>query len=112
MFSRSNRLRGRATIDRALRQRPTPGQFVTLKATPNVLGLPRVTVVASTKVSKRAVERNKLKRQCREILRQLLAKQGVDLVLALRVGAKGVPFSLLRGDIKNCLTKRNINVVK
>ena len=86
-----------------LRQRPIVGRLVTVKLTPNTLGKPRVTVVASAKVSKLAVERNKLKRRCRTILRKLLPPKGVDLVVAMRVGSKGSTYAALMDDIKYCL---------
>lgn len=86
---------------------------MTVKLAPNTLGRPRVTAVASAKVSKLAVQRNKLKRRCRSILKQLLPTTwGVDILVALRVGSKDSDYMDLFNDIRNCLNKTRINVVK
>lgn len=68
-------------------QRIFYSQNIILKAVKNDLEYSRFGIIVSTKVSKRAVDRNKIKRRIREILRINYnnIKQGIDvLVIAKR----------------------------
>ena len=87
MFPRALRLSRRRDIERVLktgRRLSTP--LMTVRHLPNGLAKPRVTVVVGTVVSKRAVARNRIKRQTRHELRQLLGglQVGVDLMISLK----------------------------
>jgi len=59
------------------------GKILGLKAVNNDLGLTRLGVLISTKVSKKAVVRNRFKRQIRDVVRAELPKikEGKDLVI-------------------------------
>lgn len=59
------------------------GKILGLKAVNNDLGLTRLGVLISTKVSKKAVIRNHFKRQIREVVKTELPriKEGKDLVV-------------------------------
>lgn len=67
---------------------------------------PRVTVVASTKVSKKAVARNRLKRVVRETVRQMLGelKPG-DYILSLKPSALAMESKDLASELKGLLKK-------
>jgi ribonuclease P protein component len=77
-----------------------------LKFRPNGLTVSRFAIVAGTTVSKRAVVRNKLRRQLREILRSRLShiRPGFDIVLIVRKPAIEKTFEYLvqtvEGDLK------------
>lgn len=70
---RSERLRRVRDIENILRRsRRAVHSSLMVRARPNELKVPRSTVVVSTAVSKEAVVRNRVKRQIRHQLRQLL----------------------------------------
>jgi len=70
----------------------------------------RFAVVVGTKVSKKAVVRNRLRRQIREMIRLRLneAKPGYDLVLVVKKEALGKTGSELEKEIKKLLKKTPI----
>ncbi len=84
MLKKSNRITKDKEFDRAFK---TGQSFYTklfgIKAADNGLESVRLGVLVSTKVSKKAVIRNKLKRQIREITRRELPalKNGKDIVI-------------------------------
>ena len=58
--------------------------IIGLKTTQNDLNLNRFGIIVSKKVSKKAVVRNKIKRQIRSIIRKIKIKQGYNcLIIAL-----------------------------
>ena len=81
---------------------------VVLQARPNELSCARVGFTVSTRVDKRAVQRNRLKRRlkaaCNEIL-QAEAKNGYDYVFSGRRAGKTSSFEDLKKDIRACLKK-------
>lgn len=84
MLKKTNRITKDKEFDRAFK---TGQSFYTkvfgVKAADNGLSLARLGVLVSTKVSKKAVVRNKIKRQIREIIQKELPhlKEGKDLVI-------------------------------
>ena len=84
MLKKTNRITKDKEFDRAFK---TGQSFYTqifgIKAVDNGLETDRLGVLISTKVSKKAVIRNKVKRQIREIIQKELPhlKQGKDLVI-------------------------------
>lgn len=76
MLSKSQRLHQERDIKKVIRYgRTTANDFFTLKLLPNHLNSNRFTVLVSTKVSKKATKRNRLKRWVREGLRLSLSQQ-------------------------------------
>lgn len=57
------------------------GKLVFLKILKNNLGNNRFGVVVSKKISKKAVNRNKIKRRLREIIRQAHIRPGLDIII-------------------------------
>jgi ribonuclease P protein component len=70
----------------------------------------RVGISISTKVSKRAVVRNRIKRQLRAALRQLLPKleRGWDLVIVVYPNALGCDYPEFLQQLKQLLTQTEI----
>lgn len=72
---------------------------------PNVLKHPRIAFVVASGVSKSAVVRNRLKRQCRDVLRVAIQAgfitQPLDIVVVIRSAAVQVPDDERRAFFKN-----------
>jgi len=63
--------------------------------------------VASKKVARRAVDRNKIKRRCRAILSKHISniQKPVALVFYAKADAKAAKFSAIESDIETLLSK-------
>lgn len=86
MFKKVNRIRKDKEFDRAFKAGQSfYGKNFGLKAVKNGQPENRFSVLISTKVSKKAVVRNRLKRQIREISKQELPKMkaGYDIVFVV-----------------------------
>ncbi|HET7931243.1 MAG TPA: ribonuclease P protein component [Rhodanobacteraceae bacterium] len=97
----SARLR-RAADFAALRQatgRASSSHF-SLRWIPAAAGECRLGMAVSRKISKRAVERNRIKRQVRESFRTRRAQlPGLDVLVIARTSAAGTPSPALRADL-------------
>ena len=83
MLKKPNRLTKTKDIDHVFKTgKSFFSKNIGIKTTDNKLGLNRITVVVSSKVSKKAVVRNKIKRRIRHIIRLELAKliTGKDII--------------------------------
>lgn len=111
------RLRGRKVCDRVLRKgRAWRGRTMLVRWLPGAPAHPAVRkgdvavyagTLASRALSKRAVERNRMRRRCREALRLILKEQesgrlvaSVQLLLCPRSSSLHAPFALLKEDIE------------
>lgn len=112
------RLKGRKTCDRLLRQgRVWKGRSMNVRwleghprhpsARPSAPGL-YVGTVASTKLDKSAVKRNRMRRRCREAFRltaeQLDIPTSLQLLLAPKSSSLSCPFTELEADARAFLT--------
>ncbi len=112
MLPYKNRLIKKKDFDRVQRT----GQFyaqnnLVMKISQNDLDEVRVGFIVSLKFSKKAVERNLMKRQLREIFRNQLKsiKKGTDIVVSTRKrqGEK-VKFDKLKGDAEELLKRSQL----
>ncbi|WJW75506.1 ribonuclease P protein component [Thiohalobacter sp. IOR34] len=79
---------------------------MTVLATPNGLAHPRLGLAISRKVSPRAVVRNRIKRQIREVFRQHQAQlAALDFVVIGRPGLRDLPADRLRSSLLYHLNK-------
>ncbi|MFA6428568.1 MAG: ribonuclease P protein component [Candidatus Buchananbacteria bacterium] len=91
MIRRANRLHLSQDIARVLRYgKSSVNSSLTLKVLANQQAQARFTIIISTKVSKKAVVRNKIKRWLREVIKQEmeLLKSANDLVIIVKPGIK------------------------
>ncbi len=71
---------------------------------------PKIGIVVSQKVSKKAVTRNRLKRQLKSIIRRLLAQmeKGGKIVIIVKTTAKECQFNQFLRELEELLLKANI----
>jgi len=111
MLPGSNRLKKTKEIERVFREgRGLKEDSLLLKAAPNGLRLIRFAFVAGQKASKKAVERNKVKRALREIVRSRLTeiKPGFDVVITALQGSAGKRFEDLERTTIKLLKKTGL----
>ncbi|MCX6780872.1 MAG: ribonuclease P protein component [Candidatus Magasanikbacteria bacterium] len=80
----------------------------------NTLGRPRVTVIVASGVSKRAVVRNRLKRQARDVLRLAVEHgaitQPLDIIVMIRAGAAKIEDEVRRDFFKKLFERARLFV--
>ena len=100
MLPSQNRLNKKIDIDRVFKRgRTVYAGDLALRFAPNSLKEARFTVVASLKVSKRAVKRNLLKRRLRETIRRDILpniKQNVDGLLLTKAPLLALSYTELK----------------
>lgn len=111
MLSAAHRLRNETDIAKALKSKK--GSFDAacgVKMVPNGLPVSRFTVVVGTKVSKNAVDRNRIKRQYREIIRLLLADiaPGYDVLFLTAKPALDLDYHEKRDRLVRVLRKAGL----
>lgn len=114
MLARAHRLHGDAVF-KALAQRGRPffGRSLSFKVMPQGSDRSkpiRFGFVVSTKVSKKAVERNRLRRRLREITRKILPKlkSGLDVLVITRPQAAQLSFAELEQEIHDLCVKSHL----
>ncbi|KKU12936.1 MAG: Ribonuclease P protein component [Parcubacteria group bacterium GW2011_GWC2_45_7] len=110
MLPTRSRLTGRTASFVAKRGRSIGGAILRIKWAPARGPLSRATVVAGLTVSKSAVVRNRLKRQCREALRPLLARISppINLMVFITKAAIGKSFFELKSELEQLLKKARL----
>lgn len=108
MLDKARRLtRKRDFMKLATQGRPIYGQFSALRvrALPGVSS--QVAFITSTKVMKRAVDRNRAKRRMRAILRELWSSvpTGLHLLFILKPECKSVDYKTLQDEVLHMLSK-------
>jgi ribonuclease P protein component len=110
MFSQKYRLRLETDVMRAIRSKR--GAFDAacgVKFVENALGNPRFVIVVSTKVDKRAVVRNKIRRQYREICKMFIpGLSACDIALLVSKPALGLSFQEMRERLEKTLKKAKL----
>jgi ribonuclease P protein component len=111
MLPRKHRLTADKDVTRVLRKgRAVFTNLLIVKALGNDLGVVRTAVVVSTKVHKRAVKRNLIKRRVREVLQKLIPniKIGVDMVVTAQPEAVDRSQADLGAALEYCLKKMGL----
>lgn len=110
MLPRAKRLRIEREIEPVLKSKKGVFDLACgIKFSPNLLGYPRVTVIAGKKVSKSAVVRNLQKRQFRGAIEELYNRlTAVDLILLLGKSAVGMDYPTKVSLLTKNLTKAGV----
>jgi len=82
-------------------------KFLAVKALANELANNRYGLIISAKVSKKAVERNKLKRQIRAIIKAFEKRliTGHDLIIMVLPAALGQDYLAVKNELEKALAK-------
>lgn len=85
-------------------------QFFGINFLPNKFDFPRFGVVVSKKIAKKAVDRNLLKRQVREIVTELAKKHraNYDVIITVRSKALGTSYAVLKKELEESFKKINL----
>lgn len=111
MLSRNNRLRRRRDFARVYREgRMHHSDILSIKSARSKIPTTRLAVVVSTKVSKKAVVRNRIRRCLQGELRTLLPqlKPGFDVIILARQESYRAPITLLQAELAGCLKRAGI----
>jgi ribonuclease P protein component len=111
MLKKNNRLLKKKDFDAVWQKgRSSYDQLLGVKSLANNLGENRFGIMVGLKVSKKAVERNKIKRRIRAIIRveaAALAK-GFDVVITVLPAAKKSEFAVFQASLLGHLRKLRI----
>jgi ribonuclease P protein component len=111
MFSRPYRLRSQLEIKRVYRRgRVQHSPNFSLTYLPNYQAQNRLTVVVGTKVSKKSVQRNKMRRRVRAAIRELWPqlKTGYDMIVIVKKDLSKLEHSQLKQQLLLCLSHSQI----
>jgi len=111
MFSKKQRLSKKKEVDAVFNGDISAyTRLFGLKAKKNTLQYSRFTVIISTKVSKLAVERNRIKRVIKNTLKKhnFTIKMNVDCVIIVLKEAKNTKTSEITNEIKLLLRKTKL----
>ncbi len=111
MLAKQNRIRKKKDFDFVFKKGASlKGSFFLTKIAKNKLGISRFGFIVSGKVSKKAVERNKIKRRASESVRRNFERirNGLDVVFIALPKARTADYKDIEGDILNLLKKQNV----
>ena len=110
MLDKKNRLVKKKDFENVFKDgKGVKQRFLYVKYKKSGLALSRFGIVAGKNFSKKAVERNKIRRRIREILRQKMAdiRQGFDMVVVVLPGAEN-NYDKLEEEIIKLLKKCDV----
>ena len=106
MLKKENRLTKKNDFERVYKKgRGLKADSLFLKILENDKNFVRIGIVVSKKVSKKAVQRNKIKRRIREVLRKIDFKPGFDIILVAYPNIKDKKFDQIEEEV-NYLFKK------
>lgn len=110
MFSQQYRLRSEKDVMRAIRsKRGVFDRSCGVKFVSTEVGNPRFVIVVSTKVSKSSVERNKVRRQYREICKKFIPHlPSADIALLVSRPALELSFQDMRDQLEKTFVKAKL----
>ncbi len=111
MIARAYRLRAAADFNKTYqRGRSTNADVLYIRSYQSHLAVSRVAVVASKKVSKRAVVRNRCKRRVVEVVRKDWPniKPGYNFIITIKQDVSRIPSSEVETTIVDCLRRAQL----
>ena len=108
MLAKQNRIRKKKDFDFVFKKGAgLKGSFFLIKVIKNKLNLSRFGFVISSKVSKKSVERNKIRRRASDVIRHSFGKirDGLDVVFVAFPISKSAGYKDIEDDILNLLIK-------
>jgi len=111
MLAKENRLKKKKDFEKVFQAgKGFKQDFLFLKVLKNNLDKTRFGFIVSKKISNKAVIRNKIKRQLREIIRNRLQriKKGMDIVLVTLPGIENQEFQEIETSVDILFKKANI----
>lgn len=111
MLPKENRLKNKKDFEKVFKKGKGCGEdFLYVKFLGNSLKDSRFGFIASTKFSKKAVERNKIKRALREAIKKRLnlIKKGIDVIIIASPGLKKSKEEVLDKKIEKIFKKIKI----
>lgn len=108
MLKQDNRLTKKKDFDQVFKSgKSSFNKLLGVKSLKNDLKINRFGIVVGSKVSKKAVERNKIKRRIRAIVKIEIdrVKPGQDIVIITLPEIREKNFSEIEGAVKNSLDK-------
>ena len=111
MLPKKERLQHRKDFDSAFKSsKGVFAEIIGIKFVANNLENSRFGIIVSNKISKKAVVRNRIKRQIREIIRLNLdnIEKGFDIVIITRIGIVGKKYQEIEKDILEIFKKTKL----
>jgi ribonuclease P protein component len=111
MLPKENRLKKEKEFEAVFKGgRTLKGKSVFLKYLINGTDKTKVGFVVSKKISKLAVERNKIKRRMREVVRlkKKDMKEGLSIIIVSLPQIKGKTYQEIKEDLENILSKEEL----
>lgn len=111
MFAQKNRLTKKKDIDSVFKSgRYSFAKDLGIKYLKNNLDHPRFAVIVSNQVSKKATERNQIKRRLREIVRLARPQlpQNLDLIVLTRPSVKQLDYAEMQNQLSFCFKKARL----
>ncbi|MFA5228326.1 MAG: ribonuclease P protein component [Candidatus Paceibacterota bacterium] len=104
MLPKENRLKKKKEFEAIFENgRIKKGKNIIVRYLGNGTEETKVGFIVSKKVSKKAVERNKIKRQLREATKQTDLKRGLSIIIIALSTIKDVPYGGIEEDVKKTL---------
>lgn len=106
MLSRENRLKKREDFNNISKKgNIIAGKLIFLKFLKNKLDFSRFGLIVSLKISKKAVIRNKIKRQLRSIIKENFSniKSGLDIIVITKPEIVNKNYQEIKNDFENLL---------
>lgn len=108
MLPKENRLKKKKDFERVFEKGEiVKGESIYIKALKTKEPFPRIGFIVSKKVSLNAVERNKIKRRIREIVKAISIKNKFDIVIIALPKIKKNTFEEIRQDVEKTFKKIN-----
>ena len=111
MLPKANRLTKETDFKKIAKgAKPIHSKFFLLKKLSTPEKLVKFGIVISSKISKKAVVRNKIRRQIREVLKENLAdiKTGQKVMIVVKDTALNKDFKEIKQDLENLLIKTKL----